>query len=46
MLISRVINIENENVNLEKGTPETDHSVGLPTSILQRVCLESFPNQE
>jgi len=37
MLISRSINIENENVNLDKGAPETaPNSVGLPTSILGR----------
>ncbi len=34
MLISRAINIENETVNLDKGTPETaSNSVGLHTSI-------------
>ncbi len=37
MLISRAIYIENENVNLKKGTSETaSNSVSLPTSILQR----------
>ncbi len=37
MLISRATNIENENVNLDKGFLETaQNSVGLPTSILKR----------
>jgi hypothetical protein len=35
MLISRVIYIEKEDVNLDKDAPETaSNSVGLPTSIL------------
>ena len=47
MLISRAFHIENENVNLDKGLKETAYNiVGLPTSILWRVCLESFPHQE
>jgi hypothetical protein len=37
MLINRAIYIENEDVNLKKGAPETaTNSVGLPTSILSR----------
>ncbi len=41
MLKSRVIYIENDNVNLDKGAQETaSNKVGLPTSILNR-----YPHQ-
>lgn len=45
MLISRDIHIENENVNLKKGAPETaSNLVGLPMSILKRSC-NNFNNK-